>query len=73
MGKKKDGGGQQLGRAIIKDRFGKGKGKSRKGDPTMVSISATFFFIKIIGSLQSLQFIKNGSALSTFPVAYIRT
>lgn len=27
----------QLGRAIIKDRFGKGKGKSRKGDPTMVS------------------------------------
>lgn len=28
--------GIQLGRAIIKDRFGKGKGKSRKGDPTMV-------------------------------------
>jgi hypothetical protein len=28
--------GIQLGRAIIKDRFGKGRGKNRKGDPTMV-------------------------------------
>ena len=44
MGKKKDGGGQQLGRAIIKDRFGKGKGKSRKGDPTMVSIYCNILF-----------------------------
>ncbi|XP_057380919.1 large subunit GTPase 1 homolog [Daphnia carinata] len=31
--------GIQLGRAIIKDRFGKGKGKSRKGDPTMLHTS----------------------------------
>ncbi|KAI9555173.1 hypothetical protein GHT06_017688 [Daphnia sinensis] len=31
--------GIQLGRAIIKDRFGKGKGKNRKGDPTMLHTS----------------------------------
>jgi len=36
MGKKSNNNGLQLGRAIIKDRFGKGKGKSRRGDPTMV-------------------------------------
>ncbi|EFX89969.1 hypothetical protein DAPPUDRAFT_309652 [Daphnia pulex] len=31
--------GIQLGRAIIKDRFGKGRGKNRKGDPTMLHTS----------------------------------
>lgn len=36
MGGKKKNTGQQLGRAIIKDRFGKGRGRARRGDPTMV-------------------------------------
>lgn len=35
---KKNSNRSQLGRAIIKDRFGKGRGKNRKGDPTMVSL-----------------------------------
>lgn len=36
MGGKKNNSGSQLGRAIIKDRFGKGRGRARRGDPTMV-------------------------------------
>lgn len=43
MGKKEK--SYQLGRAIIKDRFGKGKGKNRRGDPTMARTIFCLFVI----------------------------
>ncbi len=47
MGKKNSNNGSQLGRAIIKDRFGKNRGKSRRGDPTMVRQKYPVTLIKI--------------------------
>ena len=42
MGKKNNS-GSQLGRAIIKDRFGGGRGRQRRGDPTSVRKLCSYF------------------------------